>query len=94
MTAAGRDHRRRRAGEAGDTVDTRRSNGLGKGHRRQDGGEPPGQQSGHRTNGSACVSCWPMWSGGLGVRSREIRGWERIRVSARGGHSLLPGSKG
>jgi hypothetical protein len=36
---AGRDPRRAVAGAAGDAVNPRRLNRLGKGHRRQDGGE-------------------------------------------------------
>jgi hypothetical protein len=39
----GRDQGRPVAREAGDAVDARRLNGLGKGHRRQDDGQPPRQ---------------------------------------------------
>ncbi len=40
------------AGEAGDAVNPRGLNGLGKGHRRQDGGESAGQHRLARTWGT------------------------------------------
>jgi hypothetical protein len=43
-TRAGRDPRRAVAGQAGDAVEARGLNGLGKGHRRQDRGELARQQ--------------------------------------------------
>jgi hypothetical protein len=90
----GRDQRRAVAGAAGDTVDAPGLKGLGEGHRRQDEGEAPGQHSGHRTDASAYVICWPTWSGGVGVQSRATRDREHLRVRARCGHSHLPGSQG
>jgi hypothetical protein len=75
-------------------VGARGFNGLGEGHRRQHGGEPPDQHPCNRTEASSCVTCWPMWSGGLGVKRRASTNFERICVRARCGHSHPPASKG